>query len=654
MAKRDLFGDPALSPQLPSGEVVFGQVLGARYRLDEQLSVTDEIALWRGWDEQLARIVLVYVLPPNHPKTAEVLAAARVASAATDARFLRVLDALEYGPSEPVSFVVCECVPGYDLCDLLSVGPLGGKAATWLALECADAIAALHAEGHAHGHLDLAAVDITPRGTVRVSGFVLDHFASPGASTGADADADAAEPTAQASLAELQQRDVRGLGQILYAALTGSWPQLDDRAEVDLGLPVVRRRVRGLAPPSQLRSSIPAVLDVICVQILAPMPDNPPVNSAEDVVTMLQQVLGSADASEDLALRVQALVVAVEPEYEATASVNDEAGDRNTPTGLIPTGGRSLPIRVTPAPTTSVDEVLDEYESSLGRFTPVLGADDLSRVGSAGAGGERDYAQDYAWATSDSDGVDGSRVNSGTGGQQGGLGASALPGVPEFGSTSFLQNIALLKGVSAILLHRIIAGVIVVALVVLASLLFRSCSTDADPVLPPITPRGTELATVTYVVDFDPEVDGGSGGENWTTVENAIDDDLETLWYTETYEFPETSRRKPGTGLILGFDEATDLQSVAIWADNPGATIKIMVPSTAAATAADEPPLDTVASWRDASYVLETSADGEYSFTFEPGDPITTRWIMIYITVVPPVPDGYALGIREVSVHKFI
>jgi putative peptidoglycan lipid II flippase len=659
LAKKDQFSDPSLSPQLPTGEVVFGQVLGARYRLDEQLSVTDEIALWRGWDEQLSRIVLVYVLPPNHPKTGAVLAAARVASAATDARFLRVLDALEYGPSEPVSFVVCECVPGYDLCDLLSVGPLGGKAATWLVRECAGAIASLHAEGHAHGHLDLAAVDITPRGTVRVSGFVLDDLAAPDSVTGRDAESGGAsgvgtgdrvdggsdaEPVS-ASLAQLQERDVRGLGQILYAALTGSWPQLDDREPADFGLPVVRRGVRGLAAPSQLRSTIPAVLDVICAQILAPMPDNPPVNSAEDVVTMLQQVLGSADASEDLALRVQALVVAVEPEYDTVTGPVDEAGDPNTPTGLIPTGARSLPIRVTPAPDTSVDDVLDEYESSLGRAT--VGGATVGRATDSGAAG---WSADGGQWTETGAAGSGKAASAGASmGEDANYDPSVLPGAPSPEPTSFLQNVPFLKDVSAILLHRIIAGVVVVALVLAGVLLFRSCGADDEPVVPPpSTPRDIGIAPVTYVVDFDPEVDGGSGGENWTTVENAIDDDLETIWYTETYEFPETSRRKPGTGLVLGFDELTDVTSVSIWTDLPGYTMKLMVPATA--PDADEAPMDTVQSWREVA--VGSPDTDQYTFTLDSA--VQTRWLMLYITVVPPVPDGYALGIREVSVHKFI
>jgi putative peptidoglycan lipid II flippase len=629
MAKKDPFSDPSLSPTLPSGDVVFGQMLGARYRLDEQLSVTDEIALWRGWDEQLGRIVLIYVLPPNHPKTTEVMTAARRASAATDARFLRVLDALEYGPSEPVSFVVCECVPGYDLCDLLSVGPIGGKAATWLVRECAEAIASLHAEGHAHGHLDLAAVDVTPRGTVRISGFVLGGLASEDG------------PAADDSVDEAQARDVRGLGQILYTALSGSWPQLDESQPADFGVPVIRRGVRGLAAPSQLRSSIPPVLDVICAQILAPMPDNPPLETAEDVLNMLKQVLGSADASEDLALRVQALVVAGEPDFEATDKLRDEADDPTTPTGLI-AAVRSGPVRVTPAPDTSRDQVLDDYESSLaGVSYPDAAQANDAHPGANTLGSASETTADPG--ASYLAGADGGYAQDGESDR--GDDATPRPAVSSFAG---FELPPFLRGVSPVLLHRIIAGVVALVLITAGVLVFRSCSADDAPVVPSATPRATGLALLTSAVDFDPEVDGGSGGENWMMVDNAIDDNLETLWYTETYEFPETSRKKPGTGLIVGLDAAADLASVSVWTDLPGATIKLMVP--AAAAGADEPPMDTVQSWREiASVSMDTD---EHIFTIDSG--VTSRWVMLYITVVPPVDGGYAVGIREVSVHKYI
>jgi putative peptidoglycan lipid II flippase len=69
-----------------------GTVLGGRYRLEELLAEAPKTVTWRAFDQVLSRSVLVHLLPPDDLESPDLLDLARRASVATDARFLRVLD----------------------------------------------------------------------------------------------------------------------------------------------------------------------------------------------------------------------------------------------------------------------------------------------------------------------------------------------------------------------------------------------------------------------------------------------------------------------------------------------------------------------------------------------------------------------------------
>jgi len=272
-------------PMLPDGEMSVGQMLGGRYRLDRRVTSANEVSIWQGEDETLSRAVTVYVIPPNHPRTDALIGGSRRAAQAIDPRFMRVLDEMPYGPSEPVSFIVCENLAGVTLADLLRAGPLPDADAAWVAREVAAALAPMHDAGLSHGQLDPTEVVITAAGLVRIKGFIIDALLAGGAD----------------DLAGGEKADVAAIGYVLYACLTGTWP-----GGGNVPLSEARYWQDGLMRPSAMRVVAPA-LDGACMQIVQPGSGGTPLRSAAAIALALDRVLAGlgqdVPPQEDLAAR---------------------------------------------------------------------------------------------------------------------------------------------------------------------------------------------------------------------------------------------------------------------------------------------------------------------------------------------------------------
>ncbi|MDR1355663.1 MAG: hypothetical protein LBJ43_05345 [Propionibacteriaceae bacterium] len=606
MAK-NVFDDPQLSPQLPSGEVTFGQVLGARYRLDEQLLTVDEIGLWRGWDEQLSRIVLLYVLPPNHPRTTAVLNAARVASQAVDARFLRVLDALEYGPSEPASFVVCECVPGYHLQAVLTAGPIGSLAATWLTSEIAKALLPLHAERLSHGLLNPDSVVITTNGNIKISGFLLDSVLG-----------ETSEKDTDTTWEEREAVDVSALGQLLYASLTGHWPIVTS-ADSDFGLPVVYRDTHGIPAPSELRSGVPQILDVICTQILAPKPDNPQLDSVQDVVTALAQVLGAADATEDLAYRVRALAVVAEPATTRPSSAT--ATDNSNSVKVF-----------APPPGTDPNQILDDYEDSSAKI-PIVG-ETPTQVSPAA---NPDVAAHLTAPTADAAPV-APKANVPS---PAGVSADASS---SSGVAVVLQRPLrfLLTQIGKVPLWQLGLGVLLIILVLFFVIKNLFGGDTAAP------PGGVEVKTdIAAVSSFDPTADGGSGDECDEMVGNAIDGNPTTRWECNYYDSAKPTM-KPGFGLLLTLPSEQLVTAIGLQVPNAGATVQIMVPNADKLATDGAAPTDSVQSWHEVGGGQLVNTSARFVLT----EPVKTKYVLIYATELADVGNWqYEFVVTETTVY---
>lgn len=233
-----------------------GTRLAGRYRLERRLRSSGAADVWQGTDEALARSVAVRALPTTDPRATRVLEAARAAGRVASPRLASVLDAAD---ADGILVVVSEWLPGTPLRELLHGGPLLPAEAARVLAVVAAALAEAHGVGMAHGALTADSVILTSTGP-RLVGFGLDA-----ALAGIDPD-----PSA----------DVRAVGALLYAALTGrapsGFPPPAPEAGTVAGWGV--DPLPGLAPaptlagrgrsPRQVRGGVPAGLDALAERAL--------------------------------------------------------------------------------------------------------------------------------------------------------------------------------------------------------------------------------------------------------------------------------------------------------------------------------------------------------------------------------------------------
>jgi len=216
--------------------------LGGRYRLEDRLAAAAGWSAWKAIDEILARPVSVITFAAGFPRLDQVITAARAASRLTDTRLTQVFDVED---SWDHAYVVLEWPVGETLGDLLSTGSVEPVAAARIVGEVAGALSSAHAAGLAHLCLRPDAIRWTPGGGVKVTGLGIDA-----ALTGASAD-------------DPELADTRGLGELLYAALTGLWPGQDDA-----GLPPAPEFEGRPWRPRQASAAVPAALDEVAARAL--------------------------------------------------------------------------------------------------------------------------------------------------------------------------------------------------------------------------------------------------------------------------------------------------------------------------------------------------------------------------------------------------
>uniref|UniRef100_UPI0037C8A5D6 protein kinase family protein n=2 Tax=Actinomadura sp. TaxID=1989 RepID=UPI0037C8A5D6 len=220
-----------------------GTRLAGRYRLEERISDSGGSSLWKAIDEILARAVAVRTFDPEFPRIAEAVTSARSASRLTDPRCTQVFDADDSGES---AYVVSEWVAGETLEGMLAKAPLEpGRAATLL-YEAAEAIAAAHSAGLSHLCLTPRDLVWTTGGTVKILGIATDAVLN---------DRQADDPAAE---------DVRGLGRMLYAALTAHWPGDEDASD----LPAAPASDGVPHAPRQVQAGISHAVDAIVCRCL--------------------------------------------------------------------------------------------------------------------------------------------------------------------------------------------------------------------------------------------------------------------------------------------------------------------------------------------------------------------------------------------------
>lgn len=314
-------------------ELTIGLVVAQRYRLEERLVTRNHAHSWRAFDQKLSRPVMLHLLEAHRERNEQVLDAARRSAIATDARFLRVLDAIN-GHDTAVpgvgACIVSEYVPGHSLEKLLASGPLSGTEAAWVVRELADALVPMHAKGLFHQQLNLDTVVVTATGNVKIVGFLIEEAMFPSTD----------RPFVETdSWAAMQEADVRALGQVLYATLVNRWPAPHSRADrTHWGLAAAPMDGHGWLTPRQVRAGVAPALDIVCDQVLSHVPRTgaAPITTASQLDEALSRVLGTIDASADLEHRVRYPVVS-EPTTGA-ARVAHSAPSATAPTGTAPAG----------------------------------------------------------------------------------------------------------------------------------------------------------------------------------------------------------------------------------------------------------------------------------------------------------------------------
>ncbi|GAA1981788.1 protein kinase family protein [Nocardiopsis rhodophaea] len=243
-----------------------GAWLAGRYRLDELVSETSGASFWKATDETLARPVAVWTFTEGFPRTGDVVRAARATSRIADSRVTQVFDADD---TAVVPYVVEEWVIGQSLGDLLAQGPMAPDRAAGLVAEAAETLATAHATGLYHLNLTPGKLMWSVGGAVKVTGIGVDaalHGLAPGSPGPVDA---------------------QGLGRLLYAALTGHWP--DTAAQP--GLRPAPMANGAPCPPSQLRPQIPERLnEIVCRSAFQAPMRGAPLTSPREVADALADV----------------------------------------------------------------------------------------------------------------------------------------------------------------------------------------------------------------------------------------------------------------------------------------------------------------------------------------------------------------------------
>ncbi len=220
-----------------------GVRLGGRYRLEDRLAAAVGWSAWKAIDEILARPVRVITFAAGFPRLEQAVTAARASSRLTDTRLTQVFDVEDTWDN---AYIVLEWPFGDTLADLVTAGPMEPAAGARIVAEAAAALAGAHAAGLAHLCLRPDCVRWTAGGGVKVTGLGID--AALGGVTSDDP----------------ELADTRGLGQLLYSALTGLWPGQDYP-----DLPPAPESEGQPRRPRQVRAGVPSVLDDLAGRALA-------------------------------------------------------------------------------------------------------------------------------------------------------------------------------------------------------------------------------------------------------------------------------------------------------------------------------------------------------------------------------------------------
>jgi hypothetical protein len=661
-----------------TGSIGPGTVLAGRYRLEDLLTESEGARFWRATDTILARSVAIHAVPSDDPRAAGLLDAARVSATVTDPHLLRVLDC---DADDGITWVVNEWGEGISLDLMLQQGTLPPSRAAWLTREVAEAIAAGHAQGVAHGRLNPEAVLVTHAGAVKLIGYVVD------ASLEADR-----PPDPLYGVLDDREADVINLAGILYAALTGRWPGVTRSA-----VPKAPRESRRPLRPRQVRAGVPRTLDAICERVLHKEGSRHamPIETAYEIAAALADYVGDPalsapldaaamhaeptvsihrddlpSAMPDLSPAARAVTDTVDEPVPGEPDAADEEGTQvGAPLDPVAEAPPDPPVVADPDATQSFRAPMDGPDSLAPMHAPGGGSSpppfpDLPerplfaatarRVPAAARAAQTGQAP--SWSQTDTGSQTGTQPGAGDGagtsaGRTGANGGhdtgGAPPGFWPFDADPEENDVHTGKEGRGWMRTAIVVGVLLVVVVAMAIAFNEGRQDGNTPSGPDANPSSTPQAQGSVlkpagVKDFDPL--GDPPEENPKTVRNAIDGDPATTWQTLTYRGnPALGGLKPGVGLML--DLGKDEKPTSVTVQFKGAPTSFEV--YAAPTSVTQSPesidqLDKVGSLADAPERAKVSLD--------PGP--ETRYLLVWLTRLPAVSGGFRGEIADISVRS--
>ncbi|NEA33368.1 protein kinase family protein [Streptomyces sp. SID13031] len=548
-----------------------GALLAGRYRIAELLAEIDGARVWRAVDEVLSRAVVVDVLPVGDPRTNLLFDAARRAAAAADPRFLRVLDCDMH---EGVTYCVREWAGGRPLERMLTAGPLTGQQAGWLAREVSEALENLHRTGHSHGSISPSTVVVTDAGAIKVVGL-------------------ATEAALRSTGPGTPEQDVRALGELLYASLTGRWPGPAPAWGLQPA-PVEHGR---LLSPRQVRAGVPRSLDDISDRLLGDPPrhHSVPVTSAAGLSAALSGVIGSSHEPPS--------------QMDETVAVARQNGSVDDATQVAPA------IHAPPA----IDPPIPAYQQS------------------AYAENNGHAAPQPAYATA----AETRPVRRQAAPPNNGNGRRKPPADEPKQRGSWGGRILILLAVLALL------SVIAMAQFLVKGAINKDQGSDGKTSAPPPATSGPPAATggpakIVAAKDFDPPP--GNGEEHPDDVGNTYDGKVSTTWKTMSYKNkPNLGGTKDGVGIIYDLGALTDVSKVTVSLVGDETTLELMVPKADPSVSAS-----TVSGWKSVATLEDQGAQA----VLTPAAPVKTRYVLVWLTKLPKEGSGYRGEISEVTVQK--
>lgn len=557
-----------------------GTRLGGRYRLEDRIAAGSGWDAWKAIDETLARAVTVFTLAQGFPRVTDVVTAARAASRLTDPRLAQVFDVEDAWDR---AYIVMEWAAGDTLGDLLSAGPLEPERGARMIAEAAAALSSAHAAGVAHMCLSPGSVRWSQTGEVKVVGLGIDAALS-----GAVAD----DPVLA---------DTRGLGRLLYAALTGCWPGTDYPAlppapvadgeprsprQVVAGIPMPFSDLACRAMHLQSREGSPPVVNpgelssaLMAELPPAPIPSAPPPPARRD-----RRAESRQDSSDD-------------PYWPG----RERAGGDYTGGWGGYDGRQTSGWHFDDQARGEADWARSQDGTSGGDADDLTGAE---RHGHRARAGKRDRSSRPVWA---------------------GRGRRGQGVLPLVGATKLPVKVVAAAG-----------ALVVVAVVATVTLLPGGANRQASGqhrARKTVSSASISTLAPVQATGFDPltSAKDDRSNENTQYAPYAIDSNTQSAWDSQWYKTAEFGGLKAGSGLLLDMGKAVTFRSVLVtFGSVPGADVKVLVGNSTTRSAANLQSMTTVASGNDVSGPV----------TFRISSSATGRFLVIWFTKLPPKPGS--------------